>query len=66
MTELSELIGRLVCITYQEGNSPITKKGRLISINEDFIELRTFSNTFLIRRSAIIALKAFDVERRGP
>jgi len=65
MTELNEFVGRLVNVSFQEGDAPTSKKGKLISVSEDFIELRTFQNTFLIRRSAIIALKTFG-EGRGP
>jgi len=63
MTELNELVGRLVNITFQDADAPTSKKGRVISVGEDFIELQTFHNTFLIRRSAIIALKTFGEGR---
>jgi len=59
MTELTKLIGCLINVTFQDANAPTSKKGRLISVDENFIELRTYHNTFLIRRSAIIALKTF-------
>lgn len=59
-TDLSNFIGHLINVTFKEGDVPISKKGKLVSVQDDFIELRTFTNTFLIRRSAIIALKIFE------
>ncbi len=52
------LIGQLVKIVYSDSGGEVKiKKGRLISADLEFIQLKTHVHTYVIKRSAITELK---------
>lgn len=61
---LDALIGQLVKVVYSDSGGEVkVKKGNLISADGEFLRLRTFEHTYIIKRSAITELKTLE-ERR--
>lgn len=59
MSRFEDLVGVLVNITYQDGVEYASKKGHIVSVDDEFITFQTRHNSYLIRRSAIISIKTF-------
>ncbi len=52
------LIDQLVKVVYSDSGGEIKiKKGRLVSADLEFIQLKTYAHTYVIKRSAITELK---------
>jgi len=49
-------VGKLVRCVFRDGSEIQTKKGRLLSADDEFIELQTFHHRYLIRVSEILKL----------
>lgn len=56
-SQFNALLGKIVTISYQDGPEPVTKKGRLVNIEGEFLILETWSNRFYIKQASIITLK---------
>jgi len=59
MPRFDDFIGSLVNITFQDGPGLASKKGRIISVDDDFLTFQTRYNSYLIRCSAIVSVKTF-------
>lgn len=59
MSRFKSLIGKMVNISYQDATEPVSRKGRVIFVDDEFLELRTRYNRFLIKISSITSVKEF-------
>lgn len=53
----AEYIGKIANICYREEQGIKSRKGHIVSADDEFLELRTYHNLYLIRISDIISLK---------
>lgn len=65
MPRFEDFIGLLTNITFQDGAELASKKGRVISVDDEFLTFQTRHNSYLIRQSAIISIKTFGNEEGG-
>jgi len=56
-------VGRIVKIVYNDDGEIKVKKGRLISDDGEFLQLRTYEHTYIINRTAITELKLLEREK---
>lgn len=55
------LVGKLVKAVYCDSGGEVKiKKGTLVAADTDFIQLRTYEHTYIIKRSAITELKTLE------
>ena len=58
------LIGQLVKVVYTDSGGEVKiKKGTLLAADSEFIRLRTYEHTYIIKRSAISELRTFENSR---
>ncbi len=58
MADLERLVGELCCITYAKGGEELSKVGRVLSVDSEFVEFKTRHNRYVVHRSAIRSIKA--------
>jgi hypothetical protein len=55
--ELKPFVGHLVKVVFRDGYQVIAKRGKLVSVSENFAELRTLESVILIRTSEILKVQ---------
>lgn len=55
--ELETFVGHLVKLVFRDGDQVIAKRGRINSVSDEFIELRTLENVILIRTSEVLKIQ---------
>lgn len=55
--ELEAFKGHLVKVVFRDGDKAIAKRGELVSVTDEFIELHTFENAILIRVSEVLKVQ---------
>lgn len=55
--EIERFKGQLVKCVYHDGDHVTVVRGRLVSVSNDFAEIHTHDNVFLIRLSEIVKLQ---------
>lgn len=55
----------LVKVVFRDGDNVIAKRGRLVAVSNDFIEIRTLENVILIRISEILKIQRGLASPRG-
>ncbi|MEM3453517.1 MAG: hypothetical protein QW835_07850 [Candidatus Hadarchaeum sp.] len=59
------LVGQLVKVVYTDSGGEVKiKKGRLLFVGADFIQLQTLNHTYIIRRSGISELRTHEEKCR--
>jgi len=55
---LERLKGKFIKCVYNDGDHVTVAKGKLVSIFDDFIEIHSYDNLFLIRISEIVKVQS--------
>ncbi len=56
----TSLVNQLVKVIYTDSGGQVKiRKGRLLAADSDFIRLKTYEHTYVIKRSTISELKTF-------
>lgn len=61
--ELEAFKRHLVKVVFRDGDNVIAKRGELVSVTDNFIELHTFDNAILIRISEVLKIQRSLNER---
>lgn len=57
MNELEEFEDSFVKLVFRDGDTVVAKRGNLISVGEDFVELQTKENDILVSCSDIVKIQ---------
>lgn len=62
--EFETLTGHLINAVYEDAGAHRSIKGRVTSVDNDFLTIETYGNIFHIRKTAIISIKEYQGENR--
>ncbi len=57
MNPLTKFEGRFVKLVFRDGDTVVAKRGNVVDVGEDFVELQTEENDILVNRANIIKVQ---------